>query len=69
MVSYVLDLGAARKQVLLETTSTLFRLRSLVDDLETAISQLQGQVARKSLAHKAIRNGDLGKPGSKSSSS
>ena len=69
MVSYVLDLGAARKQELLEATSTLFRLRSLVDDLETAISQLQGQVARKGLAHKAIRNGDLGKPGSRSSGS
>jgi len=67
MVSYVLDLGAARKQELLEATSTLFRLRSLVEDLETAISQLQGHVARKGLAHKAIRNGDLGKPGSRSS--
>lgn|SRR5688572_1193975 len=62
MVSYVLDLGAARKQELLESTSTLFRLRSLIEDLETAITQLQGQVARKGLAHKAIRNGDLGKP-------
>jgi Lon protease-like protein len=65
MVSYVLDLSATRKQELLESTSTLFRLRSLVDDLETAISQLQGQVARKHVAHKAIRNGDLGKPGAK----
>jgi Lon protease-like protein len=63
MVSYVLDLSATRKQELLESTSTLFRLRSLVEDLETAISQLQGQVARKRVAHKAIRNGDLGKPG------
>jgi hypothetical protein len=69
MVSYVLDLGAERKQELLETTSTLFRLRSLIEDLDTAISQLQSQVVRKGLAHKAIRNGDLGKPGSKSSSS
>ena len=63
MVSYVLDLGAARKQELLESTSTLFRLRSLVDDLETAVAQLQIQVARQRLAHKAVRNGDLGKPG------
>ena|SRR5688572_30082850 len=63
MVSYVLDLGAPRKQELLETTSTLYRLRSLIDDLETAVTQLQGQIARKSLAHKAVRNGDLGKPG------
>jgi ATP-dependent Lon protease len=63
MVSYVLDLSATRKQELLESTSTLFRLRSLVEDLETAISQLEGQVARKHVAHKAIRNGDLGKPG------
>jgi Lon protease-like protein len=63
MVSYVLDLGAARKQELLETTSTLYRLRSLIDDLETAVTQLQGQIARKGLAHKAVRNGDLGKPG------
>lgn len=63
MVSYVLDLSANRKQELLESTSTLFRLRSLVEDLETAISQLQGQVTRKHVAHKAIRNGDLGKPG------
>ena len=63
MVSYVLDLGAPRKQELLETTSTLYRLRSLIDDLETAVTQLQGQIARKGLAHKAVRNGDLGKPG------
>ena len=63
MVSYVLDLGAPRKQELLETTSTLYRLRSLIDDLETAVTQLQGQITRKSLAHKAVRNGDLGKPG------
>jgi Lon protease-like protein len=67
MVSYVLDLSAMRKQELLESTSTVFRLRSLVDDLEDAISQLQGQVARKGVAHKAIRNGDLGKPGSRES--
>ena len=67
MVSYVLDLSATRKQELLESTSTVFRLRSLVDDLEDAVSQLQGQVARKGVAHKAIRNGDLGKPGSTSS--
>ena len=63
MVSYVLDLGTPRKQELLESTSTVFRLRSLIDDLESAISQLQGQVARKAIGHKAIRNGDLGKPG------
>jgi len=63
MVSYVLDLGSSRKQELLESTSTVFRLRSLIDDLESAISQLQGQVARKAIGHKAIRNGDLGKPG------
>ena len=62
MVSYVLDLGAARKQELLETTSTRNRLRSLIEDLETAVTQLQGQVARKGLGHKAIRNGDLGRP-------
>jgi Lon protease-like protein len=62
MVSYVLDLGATRKQELLETTSTRSRLRSLVEELETAIAQLQGQVARKGLGHKAIRNGDLGGP-------
>lgn len=64
MVSYVLDLSSARKQELLESTSTVFRLRSLIDDLEAAVAQLQGQVARKGIAHKAIRNGDLGKPGS-----
>ena len=63
MVSYILDLDATRKQELLESTSTVFRLRSLIDDLEASIQQLQTQVARKNLAHKAVRNGDLGKPG------
>jgi Lon protease-like protein len=61
MVSYVLDLSAERKQELLETTSTLFRLRVLVEELENTIVKLEEQLARKGLAHKAIRNGDLGK--------
>lgn len=63
MVSYVLDLDATRKQELLEATSTTFRLHSLAEDLENAVTQLEGQIARKALARKAIRNGDLGKPG------
>ena len=62
MVSYVLDLSAERKQELLETTSTLFRLRALIDELESTVAKLEDQLSRKSLAHKAIRNGDLGKP-------
>jgi ATP-dependent Lon protease len=62
MVSYVLDIPASRKQELLETTSTVFRLRSLIDDLESVVSQLKRQIERKGLGHKALRNGDLGKP-------
>ena len=62
MVSYVLDLEASRKQELLESTSTLFRLEALAEDLEKAISHLQTQVVRKGLAQKAIGNGDLGRP-------
>jgi len=62
MVSYVLDLSAERKQELLEATSTLFRLRALAEDLETAVTQLRAQIARKGLARKVIGNGDLGRP-------
>jgi Lon protease-like protein len=62
MVSYVLDLPAVRKQELLETTSTFFRLEALSEDLERAVLQLRAQIARKALAQKAKTNGDLGKP-------
>ena len=62
MVSYVLDLSPSRKQELLETTSTLVRLRGLAMDLEKILSGLQEQLKRKGLAHKAKGNGDLGKP-------
>jgi Lon protease-like protein len=62
MVSYVLDLSAARKQELLETTSTIVRLNALAVDLEKLLSQLQEQMNRKGFAHKAKSNGDLGKP-------
>ena len=62
MVSYVLDISAARKQELLETTSTVLRLHSLAVDLEKLLSQLREQVSRKGFAHKAKTNGDLGKP-------
>jgi ATP-dependent Lon protease len=65
MVSYVLDLTASRKQELLEATSTLFRLRALAEDLESAVTQLRGQIARKGLARKVIGNGDLGRPSSR----
>ena len=63
MVSYVLDISAARKQELLESTSTVFRLRALVEDLQTVVAHLQTQLARKGVVHKALKNGDLGKPG------
>lgn len=63
MVSYVLDLSATRKQELLETTSTLFRLDALSSDLETLIAQLETISRRKVLSRKVVMNGDLGKPG------
>lgn len=62
MVSYVLDLSPARKQELLETTSTIIRLHSLAVDLEKLLTQLRDQIGRKGLGHKAKSNGDLGKP-------
>jgi Lon protease-like protein len=62
MVSYVLDLSPARKQELLETTSTILRLHALAVDLEKILSDLQEQIARSGLAQKAKTNGDLGKP-------
>jgi ATP-dependent Lon protease len=62
MVSYVLDLSPARKQELLETTSTILRLNALAVDLEKIVSDLQEQIARSGLARKAKTNGDLGKP-------
>ena len=62
MVSYVLDLPPERKQELLETTSTLFRLRALIGELESTIVKLEDQLTRKRVSHKALRNGDLGKP-------
>ena len=65
MVSYVLDLSSSRKQELLEATSTLFRLRALAEDLESAVTQLRAQIARKGLARKVIGNGDLGRPSSR----
>jgi Lon protease-like protein len=61
MVSYVLDLNADRKQELLETTSTVYRLRCLAEELENIISKLEAQLKQKGLAHKANRNGNLGK--------
>jgi len=62
MVAYVLDLSAERKQELLETPSTIRRLQELVVDLERIVGQLQKQISRRGLAHKAKTNGDLGKP-------
>lgn len=62
MVSYVLDLAVARKQELLESTSTILRLNALAVDLESILSQLKEQISRKGFAHKAKTNGDLGKP-------
>jgi|SRR4030095_4076965 Lon protease-like protein len=61
MVSYVLDLNAARKQELLEMPSALLRLSALVDDLESIILQLERQLSRKTHAYKAANNGHLGK--------
>ena len=63
MVSYILDLEANRKQELLESTSTSFRLQALAEDLENVVTQLEGQIRRKGIARKAIHNGDLGRPG------
>jgi len=62
MISYVLDLDAARKQELLETPSTLLRLNALAVDLEKIVAHLRSQIARKDLSHKAKSNGHLGKP-------
>lgn len=61
MVSYVLDLNPARKQELLETTSTRLRLSGLVDELRTVISELEVQLSRKGHSHRAANNGHLGK--------
>jgi Lon protease-like protein len=61
MVSYVLDLNAARKQELLEMPSTFLRLTGLVEDLESIILQLEQQIDRKSHASKAAGNGHLRK--------
>jgi len=62
VVSYVLDLNAPTKQQLLEAISTNDRLNLLVKELRTQIEDLQQQLSRKGLAHKAGSNGDLGKP-------
>lgn len=62
MVSYVLDLPAARKQELLEFSSTEARLDALATDLEEILQQLRAQINRKHLGRKASLNGDLGKP-------
>jgi len=62
MVSYVLDLPSARKQELLELTSTSARLEGLAVDLEEIVGQLKLQIDRKGLARKIGTNGDLGKP-------
>jgi Lon protease-like protein len=62
MVSYILDLSSARKQELLEVTSTLLRLDALASEIEKMISTLQEQLQRKGLGAKAKTNGDLGKP-------
>jgi Lon protease-like protein len=62
MVSYVLDLPAARKQELLEFSSTEARLDALVSDLEEVLEQLKAQIDRKHHARRAGLNGHLGKP-------
>jgi Lon protease-like protein len=62
MVSYVLDLEPARKQDLLEMTSTVDRLTALIDDLDDTIRQLEVLIAKKDVPLKARGNGDLGKP-------
>jgi Lon protease-like protein len=62
MVSYILDINAARKQELLETSSTTNRLISLSIDLGTALQALRAQIARKKASAKVQGNGDLGKP-------
>jgi Lon protease-like protein len=61
MVCYVLDLNSNRKQELLEETSTRLRLDGLVDELKTVITQLEVQLSRRGLSHKASNNGNLGK--------
>jgi Lon protease-like protein len=63
IVSYVLDIDADKKQLLLETTSTVDRLQSLVTYLDENIKQLRLQKARKEVALKVRGNGDLGRPG------
>jgi Lon protease-like protein len=63
IVSYVLEIDSDKKQLLLETTSTLERLQSLVTYLDENIKQLQLQNARKEVALKVRGNGDLGRPG------
>jgi Lon protease-like protein len=62
VVSYVLDVEPEKKQLLLETTSTLDRLQSLIPHLEENLKQLETQIARKEVAHKVRGNGDLGRP-------
>jgi len=62
MLSYVLDVDASEKQRLLEMTSTIERLQSVLSYLNRAVTQLQRQVAQKQIAPKVGGNGDLGLP-------
>jgi Lon protease-like protein len=62
VVSYVLDLPAARKQELLEFSSAGLRLHALADDLAEAIAGLNAQIARKAVGRRIGGNGHLGMP-------
>ena len=66
IVSYVLDLDSEKKQLLLETNSTLYRLQLLIVHLQENLKQLDLQIARKNVASRVRGNGDLGMPGSRS---
>jgi len=62
MVSYVLDIDPSEKQQLLESTSTVQRLKALIQYLQQTLKQLELQAARREIASKVRGNGKLGKP-------
>ncbi len=62
MVSYVLDMGVAAQQELLETTSVRDRLTTLIEYLKEANRRLAEQVHQKKVNEAVLGNGNLGYP-------
>jgi len=60
LVSYVLDMDSEAKQELLEMSSTVGRLKSLIVHLDETAARLKKEIAREAIAHKAKGNGHFG---------